>query len=81
MSRLIPGSGSTFAAALRSKPIPHSLRIIGTVADWEEWTGVQFPDDGLYTFPAGLAPVEIDHGRDRGCYREPNVWIIHSVRP
>jgi hypothetical protein len=42
---------------------------------------MQFPDDGLYTFPAGLAPVEIDHGRDRGCYWEPSVWIIHTVRP
>ena len=64
-----------------AKPIPHSLRIIGTVAEWEQWTGMRFPDDGLYTFPAGLAPVEIDRGRDRGCYWEPNVWIIHTVRP
>ena len=34
-----------------------------------------FPGDGRYTFPAGLAPVKIDHGRDRGSYWEPNVWI------
>jgi len=26
-----------------------------------------------------LAPVEIDHGRDRGCYWEPNVWIVHTL--
>jgi GNAT superfamily N-acetyltransferase len=61
------------------KAIPHSMRIAGTVAEWEEWTGMQFPGDGLYTFPAGLAPVEIDHGRDRGTYWEPNVWIVHSL--
>jgi GNAT superfamily N-acetyltransferase len=62
-----------------AKPIPHSMRITGTVAEWEQWTGMPFPDDGKYTFPAGLAPVEIDHGRDVGSYWEPNVWIIHSV--
>jgi hypothetical protein len=63
-----------------AKPIPHSLRITGSVADWEQWTGLRFPGDGLYTFPDGLAPVEIDHGRDVGSYWEPNVWIIHTVR-
>ena len=63
-----------------AKPIPHSMRITGTVAEWEQWTGMRFPDDGLYTFPAGLAPVEIDHRRDIGSYWEPNVWIIHTVQ-
>ena len=61
------------------KPIPHSLRITGTIAEWEEWTGMRFPGDGTYTFPKGLAPVEIDHGQDRGSYWEPNVWIVHPV--
>jgi GNAT superfamily N-acetyltransferase len=62
-----------------AKPIPRSMRITGTVAEWEQWTGMQFPDDGQYTFPAGLAPVEIDRGRDLGAYWEPNVWIVHTV--
>ena len=62
-----------------AKPIQYSLRITGTVAEWEQWTGMRFPDDGLYTFPAGLAPVEIDRRRDIGSYWEPNVWIIHTV--
>ena len=61
------------------KPIPHSMRITGTVAEWEEWTGMRFPGDGRYTFPAGLAPVEIDHGSDLGSYWEPNVWIVHTL--
>jgi GNAT superfamily N-acetyltransferase len=61
------------------KPIPHSIGIIGTVAEWEEWTGIGFPGDGKYTFPAGLAPVEIDHADDRGAYWEPNVWIVHTL--
>ena len=61
------------------KPIPRSLRITGTVAEWEDWTGMRFPGDGQYTFPAGLATVDIDHGRDRGSYWEPNVWIVHTL--
>jgi hypothetical protein len=61
------------------KPIPHSMRITGTVAEWEGWTGMRFPGDGQYTFPAGLAPVEIDHTHDRGSYWEPNVWIVHAL--
>jgi GNAT superfamily N-acetyltransferase len=62
-----------------AKPVPHSMRITGTVADWEKWTKLRFPDDGTYVFPAGLAPVEIDHGRDLGSYWEPNVWIVHEI--
>ena len=42
---------------------------------------MRFPDDGQYTFPAGLAPVEIDHRRDLASYWEPNVCIIHTVQP
>jgi GNAT superfamily N-acetyltransferase len=61
------------------KPVAQSLRITGTVAEWEQWTGMRFPGDGAYTFPAGLAPVEIDHAADTGAYWEPNVWIVHPV--
>ena len=64
-----------------AKPIPRSMSIVGTVADWEQWTGMRFPGDGQYTFPEGLAPVEIDHDRDQGSYWEPNVWIVHALRP
>jgi GNAT superfamily N-acetyltransferase len=62
------------------KPIPNSMRITGTVAEWEQWTGMPFPDDGQYTFPGGLAPLDINHGRDLGSYWEPNVWIVHPLR-
>jgi GNAT superfamily N-acetyltransferase len=61
------------------KPAPHSMRITGTVAEWEQWTGMRFPGDGSYTFPRGLAPLEIDHATDRGSYWEPNVWIVHAL--
>jgi hypothetical protein len=57
---------------------PHSLRITGTVADWEEWTEMAFPESGDYWFPRGLATVAIDRESDRGSYWEPNVWMLHA---
>ena len=38
-------------------PLPESLRITGTVGEWESWTGLSFPASGDYVFPEGLAPV------------------------
>ncbi len=61
------------------RPEPHSLRITGTVAEWESWTQMAFPESGDYVFPGGLAPVEIDREGDRGRYWEPNVWMLHKV--
>jgi hypothetical protein len=58
---------------------PESLRITGTVAEWEEWTEMAFPVSGEYVFPEGLAPVSIDRDADRGLYWEPNIWIRHRV--
>ncbi len=57
--------------------IPRSLNITGTVAEWEAWTGLPFPESGDYVFRAGLTTVRIDRGNDLGEYWEPNVWIIH----
>ncbi|MET1059951.1 MAG: hypothetical protein ABWX84_10150 [Nocardioides sp.] len=57
--------------------LPESLRITGTVAEWESWTAMEFPESGDYVFPEGLAPVHIDRGADLGAYWEPNVWMIH----
>jgi hypothetical protein len=58
-------------------PLPESLLITGSLADWEAWTGMAFPESGAYVFPEGLAMVSIDRGADRGVYWEPNVWMIH----
>lgn len=60
-----------------STPLPKSLRITGTVAEWESWTEMAFPDSGDYVFPHGLAPLHIDRSADRGVYWEPNVWLLH----
>jgi hypothetical protein len=58
-------------------PIPRSMRITGTVQEWESWTGLSFPESGDYVFPNGLALLNIDRADDRGSYWEPNVWMIH----
>ena len=59
------------------RPEPMSMRIEGPVEDWESWTGMVFPEDGVYVFPSGLAPLEV---RSRhGLYWEPNVWMGHNV--
>jgi GNAT superfamily N-acetyltransferase len=55
-----------------------SLVSEGTVAELEEWTGLQFPESGSYVVPGALVPVEIDLERDQGIYREPNVWMRHA---
>lgn len=56
-----------------------SMNISGTVRDWEEWTGLVFPDSGPYVVPGALAPVIIDREEDRGVYVEQNVWMRHRV--
>jgi hypothetical protein len=59
---------------------PRSMDIRGTVADWEEWTGMAFPETGEYVVEGALVPVTIDRERDQGRYVEPNVWMRHAVR-
>lgn len=63
------------ASILRAQP--ESLRITGTVAEWEEWVGMRFPEDGAYVFPGGLAPLTVEGGNGR--YWEPNVWMHHPL--
>ena len=58
---------------------PHSQTMAGTVAQWEEWTGLMVPSTGQYVIPDGLSPlyVDVDHQQDLGTYVEPNVWVQH----
>jgi GNAT superfamily N-acetyltransferase len=56
---------------------PDSMRIEAPVADWEEWTGMRFPEDGTYVVQGMLAPVEVRRGV--GTHFEPNVWVRHSL--
>jgi len=58
---------------------PCSLIVEGTVAEWEEWTGMAFPDSGAYVVEGALVPVQIDRDAGSGRYVEPNVWMRHPV--
>jgi GNAT superfamily N-acetyltransferase len=60
------------------KVASRSFTVAGTVAEWEEWTGMSFPESGSYVVPGALVPVEIDRERDEGLYVEPNVWMVHG---
>lgn len=62
-----------------SRPEPASMRITGTVAEWESWTGMAFPASGRYSVPGACAPVTIDREADTGTYLDPNVWVLHDL--
>jgi hypothetical protein len=66
--------GATLGPAL-----PRSMQITGTIAEWEAWTRMHFPESGEYVFPAGLATLRVDSDRDVGVYWEPNVWLVHDL--
>jgi GNAT superfamily N-acetyltransferase len=56
---------------------PHSMVIEAPTADWEQWTGLELPDDGDYVITGMLAPLEVRNGIGR--HVEPNVWVRHAV--
>ncbi len=58
-------------------PAPRSMTVTGSRNEWEEWTGLQFPEDGDYVVPGALVPVRFEGGT--GTYVEPNIWMRHSV--
>jgi len=56
---------------------PHSQTMTGTVAQWQEWTGMVFPSTGEYVIPQGLSTLYVDRERDVCTYTEPNIWVRH----
>ena len=61
------------------KVAPKSTITTGSVADWEQWTEIAFPESGAYVVPGALVPVEINRERNEGVYAEPNVWMVHPA--
>ncbi|MEU1089525.1 hypothetical protein ABZ401_22370 [Streptomyces sp. NPDC005892] len=57
---------------------PASQTMTGTVAEWEQWTRMAFPESGDYVIPGGLSLLRVDRTSDHGVYREPNIWMRHS---
>jgi GNAT superfamily N-acetyltransferase len=56
-----------------------SMVIPGTVAEWEEWAQMRFPESDAYVVPGALEPVQIDRHKNQGVYVEPNVWMYHAL--
>jgi GNAT superfamily N-acetyltransferase len=56
---------------------PNSMTIDAPVSAWEEWTGMEFPEDGDYIVPGMLDPLGVRDGRGR--HAEPNFWVVHSL--
>ena len=66
------------AGARIIKPCHEAMTICGTRADWEEWTGLKFPQSGKYYIEGALNPIDINIEKDEGVYIEPNVWMVHT---
>ncbi len=56
-----------------------SITVTGSVAQWQDWTGLSLPASGDYVIPGGLVPLAVDRRADTAVYREPNVWVVHRT--
>ena len=56
-----------------------SMVIEARVDQWEQWTGLKFPESGDYIIPDALVPIQIDRTMNIGLYIEPNVWVHHPI--
>jgi len=56
-----------------------TLTVEGTINEWESWTDMIFPNSGNYIIPGGLTPVKIDTKNNLGIYKDPNVWMQHTI--
>jgi GNAT superfamily N-acetyltransferase len=61
------------------KVAPASMVVVGTIADWTQWTGVTFRSSNQQAVPGALVPVHISLEHDHGVYVEPNVWVRHAL--
>lgn len=61
------------------KPCHQAMTIPGTLAEWEAWSGMKFPQSGEYVIPGALNPIKINVEKDEGLYIEPNVWMVHEI--
>ncbi len=61
------------------KCVDSTLKIEGTIEEWENWTDMIFPESGKYIVKNALQPVQIDVESNVGVYHEPNVWMQHPL--
>ena len=67
------------AGARIIKVCHNSKRIRGSRTEWENWTGMKFPQSGQFIIDGALNPISLDLEKEEGVYIEPNVWIVHEV--
>lgn len=58
---------------------PRSMEITGTVAQWQEWTGLRFPESGPYIVAGALQPIVADLESDLVRYEDSNIWMWHKT--
>jgi GNAT superfamily N-acetyltransferase len=58
---------------------PISMVAVGTIAEWSEWTGMNFDRSGDIIVPGALVPVHVSREQDHAIYVEPNLWVHHRV--
>jgi GNAT superfamily N-acetyltransferase len=58
---------------------PASMVMVGSLAQWREWTGLPFDRTGDVLVPEALVPVHCDVEHDHAVYVEPNVWVEHTL--
>lgn len=61
------------------QPVHRSMVITGSIADWQSWTGMYFPQSGQYIVPNALVPVTVDVLRQQVEYIEPNLWMLYLL--
>ena len=59
------------------RPTPHAQTMTGTISQWREWTGMEFPTTGDDVIPRGMSTRRVERGRDLGTSVEPNVGVRH----
>ena len=48
-----------------------------SIGQWEEWTGMEFPEDGDYEIPGGNGYLHIENGV--GEYSEDCMWMVYEL--
>lgn len=61
------------------KVCSEAMKISGTISDWQNWTGMHFPESGKHIIQGALNPVGINVEKNMGIYIEPNVWVEHKL--
>jgi GNAT superfamily N-acetyltransferase len=61
------------------KIAPCSMTIVGTIAQWSQWTGTRFESSGEAEVAGALVPVLVSVEQDVAVYVEPNVWVRHPL--